>query len=145
MAQSKGEGGIKFLGFADSSLSARVTYRERPFRLLHLSARTGRRVKRESRFATRGQLARMCSSATPFSKIPCIIMPLLFMYSVSCTGNVLTRLRIHERACTNSHVRTCTHFYHLALVNTLDDTVVPNLLGKLDFRLKRYYSLILDK
>lgn len=133
MAQSKGEGGIKFLGFADSSLSAKVTYRERPFRLLHLGARTGRRVKRESRFATRGQLARMRSSATPFSKIPCIIVPLLFIYSASCTGNALTRLRMRARSYVgNSHVRT--YILHLALVNTLDDTAVPNLLAKLWFQ-----------
>jgi len=135
MAQSKSEGGIKFLGFADSSLSTRVTYRERPFRLLHLSARIGRRVKRESRFATRGQLARMRSSATLFSKIPCIIMPLLFMYSASCTGYALTRSRIHERARIYViHMYEHVYFYHLVLVNALDDTAVPNLLAKLDFR-----------
>jgi len=146
MAQSKGEGGIKFLGFADSSLSAGVTYREKPFRLLHLSARSGRRVKRESRFATRGQRL-VCNSATTFSKIPCIITCLYSMYSASCAGYALPRLQAQERTRTYItyiyvHPHSCIPppFPAVVLVNVLADVAAPNLLAKLDSRLKRYYS-----
>lgn len=99
-AQSKGGGGgrNKILVGRFGPYLPEVTYRESPFRLLHLSAQVVGAKREELRFATRVSSSRRRSvrnSANPFSKIPYYRA---FSRAFRIPGRICARARVHECA-----------------------------------------------